>query len=479
VPDGDVPLTSPCGNDAAPGRSERTIVTMPHDTEREATKEKSVAGNILRGSMGNLVEWYDFYSFTIFGTYFAHAFFASGKEDTDLLGVLGIFAAGFVMRPVGSWFFGRYADRKGRRAALTVSVLMMAGGSLLIAVTPGVDTLGVGATILLFVARLVQGFSVGGEYGTSATYMSEMATRKRRGFYSSFQYVTLVSGQVLALIVQIILQSTLSDEDLHDWGWRIPFVIGALAAVTVMWMRRGMTESVPQEQLDAAKNAVRGEAAPGTFRLLRQHWKAFLTVIGLTMGGTVAFYTFTTYMQILMLGTLKEKSTVTTVNFFALLIFMVLQPVYGMISDRIGRKPLLLWFGIGGVLFTWPIMNALSHTASPLLSFLLMMGALLIVLGYTSINALVKSELFPRSIRALGVGLGYGIANALFGGTAPFIGKALHTAGADGVFFTYVTACIAISLAVYIWAFSNKGPTQLDVEEGDAFDQKTKEPALT
>jgi len=400
---------------------------------------------------------------------FAHHFFASGKEDENLLGVLGIFAAGFVMRPVGSWFFGRYADQRGRRAALTMSVLLMAGGSLLIAVTPGIGTMGSGATVVLFVARLVQGFSVGGEYGTSATYMSEMATRNARGFYSSFQYLTLVSGQVLALVVQIFLQATLSDAALHAWGWRIPFAVGALAAVTVLWLRRGMVESVPEEQMEAARTAKRGEAAPGTIRLLRQYWKPFLVVIGLTMGGTVAFYTFTSYMQILMLGTIGDKATVTTVNFFALLIFMLLQPVCGALSDRVGRKPLLLWFGIGGVLLTWPIMAALSNTRRAGLSFLLMMAALLIVLGYTSINALVKSEIFPRSVRALGVGLGFGIANALFGGTAPYIGKALHNAGRDGVFFTYVTVCIGISLAVYVWAFRNKETTELDREEGEAF----------
>ncbi len=435
----------------------------------EEMKKQTVVGNILRGSLGNMVEWFDFYSFTVFGTYFAHHFFASGKEDEDLLGVLGIFAAGFVMRPVGSWFFGRYADQRGRRAALTMSVLLMACGSLLIAVTPGIGTIGIGATVVLFVARLVQGFSVGGEYGTSATYMSEMATRNARGFYSSFQYLTLVSGQVLALVLQIILQATLSDAALHAWGWRIPFVVGALAAVTVLWLRRGMIESVPEEQMEAARAAQRGEAAPGTIRLLRQYWKPFLVVIGLTIGGTVAFYTFTSYMQILMLGTIRDKATVTTVNFFALLIFMLLQPLFGALSDRIGRKPLLLWFGIGGVLLTWPIMTALSNTRRAGLSFLLMLAALLVVLGYTSINALVKSEIFPRSVRALGVGLGFGIANALFGGTIPYIGKALHNAGRDGVFFTYVTVCIGISLAVYVWAFRNKETTQLDREEGEAF----------
>ncbi|MFN2475057.1 MAG: MFS transporter [Chthoniobacterales bacterium] len=444
-------------------------MTTPPVAAREETKQRTVVGNILRGSLGNMVEWFDFYSFTVFGTYFAHSFFASGKEDQDLLGVLGVFAAGFMMRPVGSWFFGRYADQRGRRAALTLSVLLMAAGSLLIAVTPGIQTIGIGAAITLFVARLIQGFSVGGEYGTSATYMSEMATRHRRGFYSSFQYLTLVSGQVLALVLQMILQATLSDQALHDWGWRIPFLVGAIAALSVMWLRRGMLESVPNEQMVAARSAKRGEAAPGTMRLLAQHWKPFLMVIGLTMGGTVAFYTFTSYMQILMLGTIRDKTTVTTVNFFALLIFMLLQPVYGALSDRIGRKPLLLWFGIGGLLLTWPIMTALTNTRSSALSFLLMMAALLIVLGYTSINALVKSEIFPRSVRALGVGLGYGIANAIFGGTAPYIGKALHNAGRDDAFFTYVTICIGISLAVYICAFRNKETTLLDFEEGHAY----------
>ncbi|MGI8820105.1 MAG: MFS transporter [Chthoniobacterales bacterium] len=439
------------------------------EIEREAAKRQSVVGNILRSSLGNMVEWFDFYSFTVFGTYFAHHFFASGKEDEELLGVLGVFAAGFVMRPVGSWFFGRYADQRGRRAALTLSVLLMAAGSLLIAVTPGIATLGAGATALLFVARLVQGFSVGGEYGTSATYMSEIATRNRRGFYSSFQYLTLVSGQVLALVLQIVLQSTLSDAALHEWGWRIPFAVGAFAALSVTWLRRGMSESVPADQMEAARAAGRGEAAPGTMRLLRQHWQPFLMVIGLTMGGTVAFYTFTSYMQILMLGTLRDKATVTTVNFCALLLFMLMQPAAGALSDRVGRKPLLLWFGLGGVLLTWPIMTALSNTRSAGLSFLLMLAALLIVLGYTSINALVKAELFPRTIRALGVGLGYGVANAVFGGTAPFLGKALHQAHRDGLFFSYVTACIAISLAVYLWAFRNKGATQLDLEEGYAY----------
>lgn len=437
--------------------------------QHEFIKTQHVVSNILRASAGNMIEWFDFYSFIIFATYFSHVFFASGSEEGDLLNALGVFAAGFIMRPIGSWFFGRYADRNGRKTALTLSILMMAGGSLLIAVSPGVNQIGWGATLILCIAKLIQGFSVGGEYGTSATYMSEIATRHQRGFFSSFQYLTLISGQVIALLVQIILQQILSPEDLYAWGWRIPFFMGAFAGVTVMWLRRGMDESLPKAQLQAVNEAKADDASPGSLRLLKKHWRSFLVVIGMTMGGTISFYTFTSYMQILMLGTLKDRPTVTAVNLCALFIFMCLQPVAGLISDKIGRKPLLLWFGIGGVLFTWPIMSLLSSTQSALFSFFLMMAGLIILLGYTSINALVKSELFPREIRALGVGLGYGIANAIFGGTVPYIGKALNQAGLDWVFYLYVTTAIGISLIVYLCVFVNKQMTPLDLEEGSAF----------
>ena len=341
-------------------------------------------------------------------------------------------------------------------------------------VTPSYATIGSAAAVLLLLARLLQGLSVGGEYGTSATYMSEVATSNRRGYFSSFQYVTLVGGQVLALTVQIILQQLMSEEALTDWGWRIAFGIGAVTAVTVLWLRRGMTESLSAEQLAAARGnqpeAVGGTAQPGTLRLLFSHPKPFFLVFGLTLGGTVAFYTYTTYMQLFMINTSHiPKTTVTWVNFLALVVFMVLQPVYGHISDRIGRRPLLLFFGIGGVLLTWPILSTLARTSDPAGAFGLMLGALVVVAGYTSINAIVKAELFPSSIRALGVGLAYGLANAIFGGSAPYVGTWFKSMGHERWFFSYVTVCIAISLAVYFFGFTNKGITQLDRELGHAY----------
>ena len=455
------------------------MTSVEESTQSRAGEgSRSVVGNIMRGSLGNLVEWYDFYAFSAFAVYFGSSFFDESDPVSTTLNVLGIFAVGFLMRPIGGWLFGRIADRRGRRYALTLSVLLMAAGSAIILVTPTYATIGSAAAVLLLVARLLQGLSVGGEYGTSATYMSEVATSNRRGYYSSFQYVTLVGGQVLALTVQIILQQVLSEEALTSWGWRIAFAIGALTALSVLWLRRGMDESLSAEQRAAARGNTaagaardRDEAQPGTLRLLFSHPKPFFLVFGLTLGGTVAFYTYTTYMQLFMINTSGiPKTTVTRVNFLALLIFLVLQPLYGHISDRIGRRPLLVFFGVGGVLITWPVLSTLAGTRNPVAAFGLMVGALVVVCGYTSINAIVKAELFPSSVRALGVGLAYGLANAIFGGSAPYVGTWFKSIGHERWFFTYVTVCIAISLAVYVFGFTNKGETHLDRERGHAYE---------
>lgn len=413
---------------------------------------RRVVSNIFKGSMGNLVEWYDWYVYTAFALYFAPVFFPKGDATSQLLSTAGVFAVGFLMRPVGSFLLGRYADRHGRRAALTLSVTLMATGSLVIACTPGFASIGLAAPVLLVTARLLQGLSVGGEYGTSATYMSEVATEGRRGFFSSFQYVTLASGQLVALAVQIALQQTLSKEDLATWGWRIPFVIGAVAAVIVFWLRRSMDESAEFEA--QPKNRAFKQ---GSLRELAKHPRAVLTVVGLTLGGTVAFYTFTTYLQKFMVNTTGlEKSQVTWINFFALLIFVLLQPVGGMLSDKVGRRPLLIFFGVGATLLTVPILTALED-ATPLMAFLLMLAGLVIVSGYTSINAIVKAELFPTAIRALGVGMPYGVTVAIFGGTAEYVALWLKNAGHESSFYYYVSGCALVSLIVYLTMSETRG----------------------
>ncbi|MED1611075.1 MFS transporter [Bacillus paranthracis] len=425
-------------------------------------KSNRVAGNIFKGSVGNLIEWYDWYVYSAFAVYFSAEFFPKGDPTSQLLNTAAIFAVGFLMRPIGSLLMGRYADRHGRRAALTLSITVMAGGSFIIACTPSYESIGIMAPIILVLARLLQGLSLGGEYGTSATYLSEMASSGRRGFYSSFQYVTLVAGQMVALGVQIVLQQLLSEPDMKAWGWRIPFIIGAMGAVAVLWLRRTMDES---EQFANIKSQKRESA--GTVRALMKHPKAVLTVVGLTLGGTVAFYTYTTYLQKFMVNTVGlPKEVVSWINFVALLIFVVLQPIAGLLSDKMGRRPLLMAFGILGTLLTAPIFFFMEKTTEPIIAFLLMMVGLIIVTGYTSINAIVKAELFPTEIRALGVGLPYALTVAIFGGTAEFIALWLKSIGMESLFYFYVAGCIAISFITY-WRMAESSKTsQIEAELG-------------
>ncbi|PPC76251.1 MFS transporter [Pokkaliibacter plantistimulans] len=402
--------------------------------------------SIFSGSIGNMVEWYDWYVYSAFSLYFAKAFFPKGDLTAQLLNTAAIFAIGFLMRPLGGWLMGLYADRKGRKSALLLSVWIMCLGSLIIALTPSYETIGIGAPILLVLARLLQGLSVGGEYGTSATYLSEMATKERRGFYSSFQYVTLISGQLLALGVLILLQQVfLTSAQLESWGWRIPFVIGALCAVVAMLLRRDMaeTESFTKKQSDKPKTS--------TMALLMKHPKELLTVVGLTMGGTLAFYTYTTYMQKYLVNSVgMSKSDSTLISAATLFLFMVIQPVIGGLSDKIGRRPILIAFGVMGTLFTYPILSTLHNISTWWGAFFLIMAALLIVSFYTSINAVVKAELFPTEIRALGVGLPYALTVSIFGGTAEYIALYFKSIGMESGYYWYVTGCIAISLLVYI-----------------------------
>ncbi|MFD2617755.1 MFS transporter [Terrilactibacillus laevilacticus] len=416
---------------------------MIKSTERANTRR--ITGNILKGSLGNLIEWYDWYVYAAFAVYFSTEFFPQGDTTSQLLNTAAIFAVGFLMRPIGSLLMGRYADRYGRRAGLTLSIMIMAFGSLVIAITPSYQTIGIFAPIILVIARLIQGLSLGGEYGTSATYLSEMANSGRRGFYSSFQYVTLVAGQMIALGVQIILQLSLDDSEMRAWGWRIPFVIGALGALTVLWLRRTMDESEQFNKMDKDD-----KEKAGTIRALIKYPKAVLTVVGLTLGGTVAFYTYTTYLQKFMVNSVGlNKELVSLINFVALLIFVILQPLAGMLSDRIGRRPLLMSFGIFGTILTVPLFLLMKQSHSAIAAFLLMLLGLIIVTGYTSINAIVKAELFPTEIRALGVGFPYGLTVAVFGGTAEFVALWFKSIGFESLFFYYVAICIFISFIVY------------------------------
>lgn len=420
--------------------------SQPHPRPIEFADAKRRLKAIFVGSVGNLVEWYDFYAYTAFSLYFAPAFFPSSDPVVQQLNAATLFAAGFIVRPLGGWLFGHLADRYGRRLSLTISVLMMCFGSLIIALTPTYATIGFAAPALLALARIIEGLSLGGEYGASATYLSEIADPEHRGFYSSFQYVTLIGGQLTAILVLLLLQNVfLTHEQLVAWGWRIPFVIGALLAVTAMFMRRHMHET--ESFTEANKSPVKRESS---IRGLMRYPREVAIVVGLTAGGTAAFYTFTTYMQTFVRQTAGFSDiTMTYVIAGSLIFAAILQPIYGAISDRIGRKPLLIFFGVAGTLMTVPLLTTLAGTKSPWVAFLLISGAWIFVAGYTSINAVVKAELFPTAIRATGVAVPYALTVSIFGGTAPAIALFFKQQGHEQWFFYYLAGVIFLSLLVY------------------------------
>jgi MHS family alpha-ketoglutarate permease-like MFS transporter len=411
-------------------------MTTVHYTGEERKKRIFA---IVGASSGNLVEWFDFYVYAFCAIYFAPAFFPSDDPTVQLLNTAGVFAAGFLMRPIGGWLFGRVADKHGRKNSMMISVLMMCAGSLVIACLPTYASIGAFAPALLLLARLFQGLSVGGEYGTTATYMSEVALRGQRGFFASFQYVTLIGGQLLAVLTVVILQQLLTPEELRAYGWRIPFVIGAVAAVISLLLRRSLEETSTKE--------TREDKDAGTIAgLFKNHTAAFITVLGYTAGGSLIFYTFTTYMQKYLVNTagmdVKVASYIMT---GALFVYMCMQPLFGMLADKIGRRSSMLWFGALGTLCTLPILLALKTVTSPFLAFVLITLALAIVSFYTSISGLVKAEMFPPQVRALGVGLAYAVANAVFGGSAEYVALGLKALGNENAFYWYVTVMMAIA----------------------------------
>lgn len=411
---------------------------------------------IFAASSGNLVEWYDFYVYAFFAIYFSKTFFPDTNQTVQLLQTSAIFAIGFLMRPIGGWIFGYIGDRYGRKNAMVISVYMMCFGSLVIAVLPGYQTIGLMAPVLLLLARMFQGLSVGGEYGATATYMSEVATKGRRGFLASFQYVTLVGGQLLASLVGVIMLIFLSKEQMQDWGWRVPFAIGAVLGVVALYLRRALHET--------SSKSSRERADAGSFKALWECRRAFVVVLAFTAGGSLSFYTYTTYMQKYLINTVGlDKSVAGYVMTAALFFLMIVQPIFGWISDIFSRKTFMLIFGGLLAIMTVPLLMTLKGVTNPYMAGGLVMLAFCMLSFYTSINGLLKAEMFPPQVRALGVGLSYAISNAIFGGTAETVALALKNWGHEDYFFWYVSA---MGLVVFLTSLTlHKGEGTLANEK--------------
>ena len=434
------------------------------DTPPKPTDLRRSVSNTIKGSAGNLVEWYDVYVYSVFAASFEHHFFSPDDKNATIY-IWAIFALTFLMRPVGSWYFGRFAGRRGRRAALTLSVSVMSACSFVIAITPTQLTIGGFAAVILIICRLVQGFATGGEYGTSATYLTEAAVPRHRGFLASFHYVTLVGGHVLAQALFLALLLGTSYEAIGEWGWRLAFFIGGLGALVVLWLRRTMDESISDEALESVKKGKSADSG-SMAELFTNYWKELLACFLVTMGGTVAFYAYSINGPNIVKASFSDSPiTGSVVSLVALTILMLLQPVGGYISDRVGRRSLLVFFGVGGVLFTWVLFFVLPGVTNGWLAFAILTVGFIILTGYTSINAVVKAVMFPTHVRALGVGFGYAVANSAFGGTAPVLYAAARSSGQVPLFVIYVTTLIALSLLVYVFLLRNHGANWLDAPE--------------
>ncbi|AGF74698.1 alpha-ketoglutarate permease [Bartonella australis AUST/NH1] len=416
--------------------NEKTLTR--HDTRKRVA-------SIVSSASGNLVEWYDFYIYSFTSIYFAPQFFPSGGDVVvQLLKAAGVFFVGFLMRPIGGWLFGFIADRYGRKRSMLISVFMMCGGSFLIALLPTYESIGISAAVLLLLLRMLQGLSVGGEYGTTATYMSEVSLKNHRGFFGSFQYTTLISGQLFASFVIFVLAIYLTEDQLRAWGWRIPFAIGGLAAIIAIYLRRSLHETTTKESRSKAR-------AGGLAELMRNHRKAFFTIICFTAGGSLTFYTYTTYMQKYLITTTGfDKHAATTIMTAALFVFMLLQPLFGVLADKIGTKTSLLIWSVLAIIFTTPGLKVIGSTDSRWVALSVIIGMLCIMSFYTSIAGIVKAEMFPSSIRATGVGLSYAIANALFGGSAEFVALKLKDIGHESIFYFYITGMMIIAFVAIL-----------------------------
>jgi MHS family alpha-ketoglutarate permease-like MFS transporter len=425
-----------------------TTVSSTPDVSHRLTAQQRKA--IVAGAVGNTVEWVDWAVYATFAPVFAGQFFAGGNETTALLSTLAVFAVGFVMRPIGGAVLGAYADRHGRKKGLTLTISMMAGASIVIALCPTYTQIGVLAPIVLLLARLVQGFSAGGEFGSSSAFLIESAAAGRRAFAGSWQQVSVGLGSLLAALTGTILNSTLSDADLHGWGWRLAFGIAGLLGLVGLWLRQSVHETEAFTKLAAQprRNPL--------VAMVRDHPGAALRVAGITIAGTLIYYVWVTYMPTYAhLSTGIPLKTALLANTLAMVVFIVLLPFGGLLSDRLGRKPTMTAFAVGFVVFAWPAFHFLSNGFWSV--FVIELIGLVLIVGYSANCAVIMAEQFPAEVRTTGIGLPYALAVAIFGGTAPYVTTWLNANHLGNLVWVYVAAAAVVGVAVYLTMPETKG----------------------
>ena len=400
---------------------------------------------IVAGSIGNAVEFVDWNIYATFSPFFADQFFPSKDKTAALLSTLAVFAVGFVMRPIGAAVLGSFADRNGRMTGLTLSVLLMAGASLVIAVCPTYTSIGVAAPAVLLIARLIQGFSNGGEFAASSAYLVEMAPPGRRAFFGSWQQVTVSGSHLVVAGLGTVLSFLLPSETMHTWGWRVAFSFGAVLGVVGLWLRASVGESkafVVEHARESARDLRPLRA------MLTHHWRASLRVVGITIAGTLTYYIWISYMAAYAhVASGMPLATALLANTIAVGVFTCLIPLGGLLSDRFGRRLTMMAFSGGFAIIAWPALHLIQNNFWILLAIELV-GVVLLV-GYSANCAAVMAEQFPTEVRTVGIALPYALATVVFGGTAPYITTWLVAHDAVGWTSLYVMAASLISFAVY------------------------------
>lgn len=410
----------------------------PAPTSPRATK--SQRQTLFATGLGNALEWYDWGIYSAFAIYFATEVFNPEDPLAALLGAMAVFAVGFIARPVGGFLFGWMADHVGRRSSMIATVGLASFGSLMIALVPTYNTAGIWAAVVLLTARLLQGLAHGGEMPSAQTYISEAAPAERRGLWSSLIYVSGTAGIVIGLLFGYILNSILSKQDMQAWGWRIPFILGALLGLYTLIARSRMKET---EAFSVAKSTVRQPMWPE----IRKNWRSALRVIGLGVGSTVCYYVWSVsavQQAVIIHG--MDQGTALLASVLSNLVLIISLPFWGRFSDRFGRRAGLL-IGTGAPIVLYPLL--INTVGSTFWSLFLPATVILVLMGATlSITPAVFAEMFPTRIRTVGVAVPYAVAVAVFGGTAPYLQSWTNASFGPSVFTIYVVVLLAISTLV-------------------------------
>lgn len=417
-------------------------ITDPSPASPRTATPHSKRKSLLASTVGNVLEWYEWSTYAVFAPFIAAAMFNDADPVSGLLSTFAVFAIGFLMRPLGGIVFGWIADRKGRKFVLVTTMLTMAAGSLVIGLTPTYASIGVGASAILLLARVAQGFAHGGESATANTYIAEIAPPERRGLWGSIVFAAIFGGSVLAYTVGGLVTTSLSASAVASWGWRIPFLLGALLALAALWLRRAMDES---DVFEAGDDAVAEVVPPSRRRVVR----AILLVVAMTSGITAAHYTWTSYVSTYAIGQGMTPNTAYWVTAAAQLIGLVALPLWGRLSDRVGRRPIIIGFAVTMVVVQMPLKALIGAEGWTLL---VASGVALVVIAAPgSVLSSMMSEAFPTRIRTQGIGFAYSVSVAVFGGTAPYLNQLFAKLEVDWMSSGYtMVLCLCTGVAVYL-----------------------------